>query len=309
MGFEAGVARLVAAGGLDRAGDGSRVVDTYSVVLADGETRPHTEAVKIGDRTVAANVSGIPAVGDAHPFFGAPYRLKEVEWSQPDPASRVWNAALTYDDSTEDGGGGGGGSDKPDRITAKSWSSRRVLKDVTSDAETGAALVNSVGDAIELRQQADAAYPVVSFTRLENESPASKCQLSGTLNSSSQTVMGVAFPARCGRLTVSAAKSTVEGYRYAVTYTVEMMRNRALVNGTLADIGWDVAVMDCGFRARLSAGSDPVRYQVKGADGSWYDSTTPVPLAADGTVAATPRYIRVATAQAASWASLKLLAD
>lgn len=269
--FTIGVARLAEHGEMVYSGASpSGFEDRYIVVMPDGETRATLD-----------NVSGLPAVGDAAGGSGGLSRLRvsTISFRQRDGFSPVWDIAVRYERRA--GPGNGGDED------SCSWGTCETSCDVVSDAddETGAALLNSAGDAFDSVPQKVCYGAEITYRSKTSTFPAAY-EKTGYINNADVTLCGVDFPKHTAMLRVEVEDSGDEfGKRYQVTYTVSRRVNVVRIPSGCGyeekDIGWDVAFAQCGFQY-LDDEGEKRKFTVEADDGTVHEVSSPQPLDENG---------------------------
>lgn len=218
-----------------------------------------TYSVRTGDKSEKVtldNVSGLPTYETEQTEEG---EALVPEYSIQETHPTRWEVEVTLRTET------GSRPARPPSSTgeiSRGWTTEEVEFDLTHDMKTGAPVLNSAGQPFDSVPTVPRVVPVIRVEKFERTSgvPAAMAK-SGCVNSAAITVDGVTVPARCGRLRVSAEKqyrssgegeNVKEGYR--VTYELAIMSNMVDQDGTVTDIGWDVALVDMGFFYRDSEG-------------------------------------------------------
>lgn len=225
--FTVGTARLVRKGGLDISVNDSGYEDQYTLVLGPGG-RP------------SATQDGMPQLGDDG-MTG--FAVSRIRWTQRALDSVVWDAVVTYrrGSSTTK-------SDETFTDIEKTWGTRTVQADFTQDANTFAAVVNTAGDPFERVPQRELVCPSLSIRRISSKPPAQYLPYNGTVNASSETIMGVAFQEHCARIMIEARE--LDGGKYEYSIRIDGAINMYSANATSpspVDIGWDVSMLNCGY--------------------------------------------------------------
>ena len=229
-------ARLHAKGAIAYAkGNRLAVEDVYQVTMANG-ARPLGYDIRYRYRTGDAgatasgtlpkNVTGIPARGAEHGDYPC-FKAVAIDWSQPDPRSRVWECRVRYEYDPA----GASSVTLDDDVVSISFSSVSIQTPITT-GEDGAALRNSAGDPFDPVPMAEISCPVVDVVLNSSTSPASMQQWQGAINSDAVTIAGIRFPKWCARLTWTARRledgeeegeggASHVGERYQYTFHVE----------------------------------------------------------------------------------------
>lgn len=229
-----GVARLCEHGEMEASGSGSTksLSDIYEVWLGRGV------------RATSSNVSGLPAVNSVHPSFATLY-VSGYRFSEVGAGNGVWHITVTYEPSVTASIGGG---EVDTKITGRTWGVTESQCDILFDAGTGTPLLNAAGDPFDSVPQRTIFAPKVSFTRNESRSPGALNEFNGSINKEAVTALGIVFPARSARITISVRDTMAEsGLRYECIYEISRRYNYILDGVTVKDIGWDDALIECGY--------------------------------------------------------------
>ena len=277
--------------------------EVYSFFLQAGKL-PH---IGTAPDSSSSAVTGLPAAGASHPANAA-ITVRSYSFtatSDNKTGHDAWECAVSYAAKDVAGTGGSGESY---RYTAKRLGTVECSVDLIADAATGAPVVNAVGDVFDSVPQRTIFSPCVEWRRKQTASPAALCELAGTVNASDFTALGVTFPARTGRLFVSAEWAPGdENWPWEVTYRIEGRNLYVEIDGIVANIGWDEAFLQCGYRYRETVGGKIVRFMDEDEEtGQARPSAMPHPLKADGTDGrGYPPAIRiVTTAKVSDWSGL-----
>ncbi len=275
--------------------------EVYSFFLEAGKL-PH---IGTPPDSSSSAVTGLPAADSAHPANAAiiVQSYSFTATSDNKTGHDAWECAVRYDLKfvTDDSG-------ESYRYTAKRLGTVECSVDLIADAETGEPVVNAAGDPFDSVPQRTIFSPVVEWRRKQATSPAALCELSGTLNASEFTALGVTFPPRTGRLFVSADWTPGdEHWPWEVTYRIEGRNLYVEIDESLVNIGWDEAFLECGYKYKETVGGKKVRFMDADEEtGQLRPSAMPQPLKADGTDGRgyPPAIRRVATAKESNWSGL-----
>jgi hypothetical protein len=300
--FTAGVARLSAHG--DFSGDGA--TDVYTVYLDDPD-----------DRLDLTNVTGLPAIGAAHPL-DASLVVSDYQVAEHRPGELFREVRVVYARGEEEDEGG----TSIGKLTALDYPSYTQSGDLVTDQVGGAPVLNSADDVFDSVPQFETLLTGVHFTRRVASFPSAAIALSGTVNSAAEAVYGITFQPRTARVRVTA-RYTFDGSSrpWEMDVTVEPRRN--LVDSSAQylpadiitsmgyvnyDIGWDLAILECGFQYIDAQTSQKVRFMVQDENGNESAPSLPQKLTAtggDGRAYGTACFLVVRTAPGASWTALK----
>jgi hypothetical protein len=284
--------------GGDVSGTASEFVRRFIVIISEPST--------IG-ADLAANASGIPAIGAAWPnnISGRAtptVRTKSVGLLAEGQSRLHWRVTVNYSNERS-----GSTANTPDPnvapwTLAPVYSSDSIVVQKALDRDfsgTPKTVENSVGDAFDpvpVRDQHNTRIVIARNTTTWNENTAA--QLRGTLNSGAVTIAGVSYPARrCRLIRWSAQQATwTNDSGSAQTYYEQSLEIEATPDG----LTHDIEILNRGYRARPEGGAEPVR--VTDADGN--PVPEPVLLDANGLVTGTPVYLTFVPAPTASWSAL-----
>jgi hypothetical protein len=277
--------------------------EVYSFFLEAGKL-PH---IGTPPDSSSSAVTGLPAAGSAHPANAAiiVQSYSFTATSDNKTGHDAWECAVRYDlkfvsDTDESG--------ESYRYTAKRLGTVECSVDLVADAETGEPVVNAAGDPFDSVPQRTIFSPAVEWRRKQTAPPAALCELSGTVNASEFTALGVTFPPRTGRLFVSADWSPGdEHWPWEVTYRIEGRNLYVEIDEIPVNIGWDEAFLECGYKYLETVGGKAVRFMDEDEEtGQLRPSAMPQPLTIFGTDGRgyPPAIRRVATARESDWSGL-----
>ena len=286
--FTAGVARHADTTALEQNADKAitGVTELYRVVVND-------ETASVAPLTI----SGLPAKNAIHPSHANLY-VSGYSWRHLAVGSKVWECAVKYERRTILTGASG---EDDTRVTLEEWGFAGGESDVVSDVDTGNPVRNSAGDPFDTLPTRDEVYPCVRYGYKEKTFRPGRLWLNNCVNAEALTVLGVTFAPHACRLKVECHRNLdAEDFPYEWTYTFEgrdcwIRKDLAFdINGvqvttayaesqdhTLFNIGWDLAMVQCGLRY-LDGNMQPVRFTDVDADGNVVESSLPQMLAEDG---------------------------
>jgi hypothetical protein len=257
--------------------------------------------VPFGTRSLNyAAITGLPAIGAAHPDFAA---LRASRYDDQEQNGRVWRVRVSYEPVPAPPGG----SDTK-RIISSGWNSIEVQRDLIFDALTGAPVLNTAGDAFEQTLQVPRVDLQFVLEQEEDTAPSTVMPFSGTLNSDNITFDGISVAAKHGRMLISC-RDTDEASRfdYLYTYTITVRTNivlKATAPG-YEDIGWREGTVSQGYRVLDAAELKHVMVEDDDT-GDLRPVNSPVLLDSAGAQTATP-YVQLWDAHVtADWSTLKL---
>ena len=271
--------------------------DTYTVVVADDGVEPTPDTV-----------SGLPEY-DSKYSANSNLRVRDIKFTQKDPRSLVWTVAVSYK-STSITVHQQGSEDDRGTDWDVSWGTAESSSDVTSDLYEDSPLVNSAGDPFDSVPQKTCFAPEITLETDSATFPAAYAR-SGFVNSEPITICGVKFGRNCAMLRVSVSSSGNARRPFHVTYTVTGRVNCIPANSVptwlntgatteaTGDIGWNEALVQCGFNcmtgSEAEGGGEKVKITITDAEGNVREPSVPMPLDENGLLADAPaiRVIRV----------------
>ena len=312
--WTAGVARLTERGEVSATG----ATDTYTVYWPDTAA-----AFGLDDVT-----SGLPAEGAEHPS-NEELTVAEFRIADHEPGV-VWRRiSVVYTRGEEEEEGGSGSTSSIGKLTALDYPIYTQSGDLVCDQVSGAPVLNSAGDVYDSVPTIENLYTGVHWTRRLSSWSDVEPQLaySGTVNAAAVTVYGLTFQPRTARLRITA-RNTFDGSSrpWELDVTLEprhcfvetgaqyrpdsTMAAYTSVAGRGYDIGWDLALIDCGYQYLNTSTTPPtkVRFTVKDEAGNESAPQLPQRLKAngeDGRAYGAPSYLVVRIALGSDWASLK----
>ena len=301
-------ARHKESGGLQQASDGSirSASEIYEVMMPAG-----TEYI---DPT---QISDLPVKDSLHPKYSTLY-VRDYSWQHVDEGSLLWRCTVSYEvrsGSTHEG-------DDVERVVSLEWGSSSGQTDVVTDAKLGLPVVNSAGDLFDTVPTMEEVYPTVHLVQHERRHRTQVLALNGKVNRAAFTVAGITFQPHTCRLRVTCRKlldQTDLPYEYDYTFEGRnhpiKTANAAWLNGTaingyaatgdLSDIGWDVELVQAGFRY-LDDGT-PTKFLDTNADGGQSEPALPHPLDEFGMPLAPGEPLRVLVVRAYPDADFSIL--
>lgn len=289
--------------------------DEYTVYVADPD-----------ERLDLSDVSGLPDLGDEHPL-DSDLTVSEFRVREHNPGELFRIVEVVYTRGEEETEGGSGSQTSVGRLTALDYPIYTQTGDLVTDQVDGGKVLNSAGDVFDSVPQFETLFTGVHFTRRVSAFPSAAIALSGTVNSAAVTIYGVTFAQRTARCRVTARYNfdgssrpwemdvTIEprhnyvasGQQYRTSAGAADMTAYASVQGRGYDIGWDLAILDCGFQY-VDAVQGKVRFTVTADNGEQSAPQLPQLLTAsgeDGRAYGSESYLLVRTAAGANWDALK----
>lgn len=312
--WNAGAARLSERGEVSPTG----ATDVYTVYWPD----------TAGAFSLDNVTSGLPAEGDEHPA-NADLTVAEFRIAEHEPGVAWRRVSVIYTRGEEEEESGSGGTSSIGKLVALDYPIYTQSGDLIADQVSGAPVLNSAGDVFDSVPSIEALYTGVHWTRRLSSWDKVKDQLalSGTVNSAAVTIYGVAFRKRTARLRITARNTfdgssrpweldvTVEPRHTFVDSGVQYRPDSTMaaydsVAGRGYDIGWDVAILDCGFQFLDTSATPPakVRFTVKDEAGNESAPQLPQLLTAtgeDGRAYGSQSFLVVRTAAGDPWTALK----
>lgn len=305
-------ARLSAHG--DYSPDG--VTDKYTVLLADPDARLDLD-----------DVSGLPAIGDAHPLDDN-LTVSEYRVGEHQPGELFRTVEVVYTQGEEESEGSGSSATSIGKLTALDYPIYTQTGDLVTDQINGGEVKNSAGDVFDGVPQFETLFAGVHFTRRVRSFPSAALALSGSLNSAEVKIYGLTFPARTARCRVTARYnfdgssrpwemdvtieprhnyvSSSDDFRIAGTAPADMS-GYSSVAGRGYDLGWDLAILDCGFQY-VDAVAGKLRFLVVDEAGNEGPAQLPQKLkqnGEDGRAYSHNSWLVVRVAKGEDWTALK----
>jgi hypothetical protein len=284
--FPYAVAKLVQPGAVrvDASDAPISITDVWAFWLRPGE-RPG-----ISDIPGVKEPDGIPDALSSHPAWPS-LRRGEVTYRSAAEMSGsvVWFAEVEYGRHTTKSSHSSGGSSPvtvQTRIVERSWPVYEVQADFTTDAISTDPVLNSAGEPFDSVPQIKQRWLGARVKRAESRFPTDALALDNTVNQAETTVLGVRFPEHSARLEVSVEDTLAVGSesRYLVTYDIVPCHNftpPASGSTQTVDRGWDLPILETGFRYRDGDGA-LVRATVEDESGGTSPSPQPVLLDENG---------------------------
>lgn len=284
--FTEGVARHVDTTALELNAD--RVVtactELYSVVVANP-----------AQCVAPTTVTGLPAKNAAHPSLSN-LVVEGYSWRHHGVRSKAWDCSVKYKRATSQSGASQG--DPNVRVLLEEWGFSGGGGDLVSDAMTGRPVVNSAGDPFDSVPQRDEVYPCVRYGYKEKTFRPTRLFLNNCINQSAVTVLGITFAPHTCRLKVECHKNLdADDFPFEWTYTFEgrdcWCETAQLIDiaggapstvyetdGTKSNIGWDVAILQCGFN--YLQGNEKVKFTIMDDQGNVTQPSLPQLLDTNG---------------------------
>lgn len=199
--------------------------------------------------TPSFDYNGLPKVGDDHPSLsGYECTGRDFEEGQGKDKTTV-TVTVKYNPVTSETSGSG--EDQRTYVVDEwGWNDGIDEKELTSGVD-GTPVLNSAGDPFE--SVPTVSTPAPTFTKIMKfkERQSGWGDVMCCVNASAVTIGGISFP--IGSLLCSCVEKRLIGnkdWKYQYTVQLKYKSNKVKINGqnALTDIGWDVAVSDCGMR-------------------------------------------------------------
>lgn len=215
------------------------VVVLDNIMEADGET---------------LTFPGVPAIGSAHPVYpGLVVASYDVEEGR-DKEKKTLKVTANYSSRTFEVSDPTGANPLTVQVDEWGWDDGTEEKELTVD-KAGKPVVNSAGDPFDSVPKISVPAPtftkVMKFKDRQSGWAAMNCKV----NKAEITIGGEKFPA--GTLLCSCAEKRIIGddvWKYQYTVHLKYKSNVVNLSGTNTEIGWDVAVLDAGMRAKQTVG-------------------------------------------------------
>lgn len=197
---------------------------------------------------------GVPAIGSAHPKFSGLYvqGYKVAEGTASDKA--LLTVTVTYSPETVEVDSGG---EAVSVVDEWGWDDGTAETEFQFDAVDGSAVLNSAGDAFDTVPRVMTPAPVFTkvmrFTARQTGWASCFCKV----NQSAMTIGGISCPPASLLCTICEKRLIgEERFKYQYTVRLRYKSNFAKIEGadTLANIGWDVAIVDAGMRIKNAEG-------------------------------------------------------
>ncbi len=282
--FQEGVARHADTTDIRQNEDGvvTECVERWIVVAADGS------------ELVPSNVTGLPKKGSAHSIHGG-LIVDGYSWRHAGAGSRVWECNVSYKTAHGDSASF---DDDEARVTLVEWGTASGSGDIVADALTGRAVKNSAGDPFDSVPTRDEVYPCVRFGKKERKFNPKFYYLNNRINESPLTVLGVIFAPHTCRFRAECRRDLdAEEFPYEWTFTFEgrdcWVQTSQLIdiaggppatvyetNGDKSNIGWDLAILECGFNYILNG--EKVKFTILDDHGNVTEPSLPQLLDTSG---------------------------
>ena len=299
--FTANTARLSLQGDFSPNG----VTDQYTVYVENSAARLDL-----------ADVTGLPEIGAKHPLDND-LTVSELRVREHQPGELLRVVEAVYTRGMEESEGSGSQSTSIGKLVALDYPVYTQTGDLVQDQVAPSPVLNSAGDVFDSVPQFETLFTGVHFTRRVADFPSAALALSGSVNSAQVKIYGLTFEPRTARARVTA-RYTFDGSkrpweldvtiepRHNFVDTNQQYRGATIGSYTNGDIGWDVAILDCGFQY-LHQG-EKIRFTVLAENGTESAPQLPQRLKADGDdgrAYSNESYLIVRTAPGQSWAALK----
>lgn len=276
----------------DRSGYAVRATRVYQVMRLFGQ-------VEFDIR----NIDNLPVIGSAHPVYPWLPALRILP--QEDPNGIRWVVTVEYFNEVNEQSDPTQGHTI--RIVSRSGDTVEVGRDIMSDQDTGAIVLNSMGQPFENTKQYQHFDSSITIVRRENKYPGTVMTHNGLVNNVSVVLSstGLTVAPYCGRLRISW-KETEEGDDLKFEYTYQILIRSNLVEGV--ELGWRESYIDSGYE--YMDGTEIVRATEKDVwSGEERPSSKPIYLDGSGGKlddGEPPVTITVNPYKTGSWASLYL---
>lgn len=244
-------------------------------------------AAPVDNAALFTSVTGLPAIGAAHPsfpsLFAQGYKVKEGEGSAKNRYEiGVEYAPVSVTGTPEEGEEGV----QPEcYVESIGWRTGSVARDFVVDAETGVAVLNTAGQPFESVPQVDRPSPTWFKTFKTKGRQAGYVSFYGSVNGADMTVGGYS----CAKDTLRCVQADEErifndpsGYNYRYTIALQWMSNKVKLQdaNTATECGWQLAIVSTGTVQRTSSGL--MRITVPDQSGSDVPVSAPVLLDGQG---------------------------
>ena len=243
----------------------------------------------LANTALPISFTGLPAIGSVHPTFGGlyaqGYKIHEGNGSEKNRIEiEVEYAPISVtgtpgDDEDEEE------EPIPSYIEALGWRSGSVSRDLTVDAESGNAVLNTAGQPFESVPQVDRPSPTFFKTFKTMARNPDWVTYVNKVNSAAMMLGGHAFSkdqVRCVQADEERIFNDPTGYKYRYTIALQVMSNLVKLNGgdTATECGWQMPLVSTGTVQRVSG--ELKRITVPADDGSEVPVSAPVLLDGNG---------------------------
>lgn len=242
----------------------------------------------LSNASLVASFSGLPAIGSAHPSFGAlfaqSYKVREGEGSQKNRIEVVVEyapiARTGEPEEVEEGS-----TTLACFVEAMGWRSGSVQRDFTVDAVTGAPVLNTAGQPFDSVPQVDRPSPTWFKTFKTPDRYPTFVTYVNKVNSSTMTIAGQSFAAgtlRCVQADEERVFADASGYKYRYSIALQAMSNLVKLQGanTTTQCGWHLPIVSTGTMQKV--GGSLKRITVQTDDGQEVPVGAPVLLDGNG---------------------------
>lgn len=165
------------------------------------------------------------------------------------------------------------------------WTSGSTSRDLTHDAATGEAVLNSAGDPFDSVPQVE--RPLMTFRKVlktKSSKGAAWLKVVGTVNKDAVTIGGLTCAAHTLKVSgVDVARIFGDPFDWLYRYTITMQYLSNMVkkgtDETATEIGWDVAFVDQGLREKDGDGK---LTRITDPDSEGNDVPVSLPVLLDG---------------------------
>ena len=197
-----------------------------------------------------ASCVGLPAIGSKHSekfdrLIVSGYSFEEGE----DAEKRVLYCDVTYsvdavtETDAED-------QTKTQAVVSWGWHSGSVSRDLVRNAKDGSLVVNSAGQPFDSVPQIDFPAPTLNKVIKTKTRQSGWMGMQGKINSGAITIGGISAAAhqvRCVQVDEERLFNDEGDFKYQYSCAFQVMSNKTSIKGGSAtEIGWDIAVVDCG---------------------------------------------------------------
>ena len=204
-----------------------------------------------GERTT---FPGVPEIDSAHPNFPKLFVDHYEVAEGTGYAKNTITVTVVYKFREIEYSGGGEEPEVADPCTEWGWSAGFDDREMTVDAD-GKIVRNSAGDPYDTVP--NVSVPAPTFTKVikSKERKSGAIDFTGKVNSTDVVIGGKSCPAGTLRCQVSEQRVFGDGlYNYQYTIQLQYRSNVVSLNGVETEIGWSVAEIEAGMRAKNSEG-------------------------------------------------------
>lgn len=207
--------------------------------------------------TPAWNYTGLPKVGDAHPSLTGFYCTSREFEEGEGKAKTTVVVTVNYEPRTIETSGEGAAAVSC-QVDEWGWDDGTDERELVTDVD-GTQVLNSAGDPFESVPKVMAPAPTFTKTMRFKTRQTGWNGCNCKVNNADVKIGGITFPA--GTLLCTVAEKRIIGdndWKFSYTVHLKYKSNVVRVTGdnVATEIGWDIAVLDAGMRAKQLVGEE-----------------------------------------------------